>query len=113
LIDLMHEFQEVVGLHVVLGHQPAHGGAVALVIVLLHAERVMLGDAEELRHEAADAIVDLLPEIEIVRIERVVEVEHPGFDGVEAASNTVGGRHAHARSHATFGGALQEPGMRF
>ena len=36
---------------------------------------------EEIRDELADAVVDLLPEIEVVRIERVVEVEHPGLDG--------------------------------
>ena len=74
----------VVRVHAVLGHQPAHRGAVALVIVLLHPERLVLADLEEVRDEGADAVVDLLPEIEVMRIERVVEIEHPGLDMGEA-----------------------------
>ena len=31
----------------------------------------------------ADAHVDLLPEIEMMRIKRVVEIEHPGLDVFE------------------------------
>ena len=49
MVDLVHELEEVVGLHAVLGHQPAHGGAVALVIVLLDPERLVLGDLQEIR----------------------------------------------------------------
>ena len=30
-------------------------------------------------------IVHLLPEVEVMRIKRVVEIEHPGFDMTEAA----------------------------
>ena len=42
MIDLVHEVEEVVGLHAVLGHQPAHRGAVALVVVLLQPERLLV-----------------------------------------------------------------------
>jgi len=45
MIDLMHEIEEIAGLHAVLGHQPAHRGAVALVIVLLYPERLLVGIA--------------------------------------------------------------------
>src|SRR3974390_1330849 len=63
-----------------LGHQPAHGGAIALVILLLDAERLVLRHLEERGDIAADPLIDLLPEIEVMRIERVVEIEHPGLD---------------------------------
>jgi len=35
MIDLMHEIEEVVRRHAVLGHQPAHRSAVPFVIILL------------------------------------------------------------------------------
>src|SRR4029079_12839774 len=73
--------------HAVLGHQPAHGRAVTLVIILLDAEGFFLGDLQEIRDKRPDAIVNLLPEIEVVRIERVVEVEHPGLDRTEVAGH--------------------------
>ena len=85
MIDLMHVIEEIVRLHAVLGHQPAHGGAVALVIVLLHAERLLVRDLKKARDVVADALVHLLPEIEVMGIERVVEVEHPGLDVLEVA----------------------------
>src|SRR6266581_8733426 len=85
VIDLVHEVEEVVGLHAMLGHQPTHRGAVALVIVLLQQERIVVADLEELGDVVADALVDLLPEIDMMRIERVVEIEHPGFDLGEVA----------------------------
>src|SRR4051812_4377651 len=101
MIDLVDELQEVVGLHAMLGHEPAHRGAIALVVVLLDAKRLVLADLEEIRDERADAVVDLLPEIEVVRIERVVEIEHPGFDRAEAAGCGLCGRlHAHAVTNA-------------
>src|SRR5262245_56233143 len=85
MIDLMHKIEEVVGLHPVLGHQAAHRGAVSLVVVLLHPERLLAGDLEEIRDVIADAFVHLLPEIEVMGVERIVEVEHPGVDPVEGA----------------------------
>src|SRR5262245_23546133 len=85
MIDLVHEIEEVVGLHPMLGHQAAHRGAVAFVVVLLHPERLLAGDLEEVGDVIADALVHLLPEIEVVGVERVVEVEHPSVDPVEGA----------------------------
>ena len=85
MVDLMHEIEEVVGLHAVLGHHPAHRGAVALVVVLLQAERLLVADLEKARDVVADALVDLLPQIEVMRIKRVVEIEHPGLDVAEGA----------------------------
>ena len=49
MVDLVDELQVVVRLDAVLGHQPAHGGAVALVIVLLHPEGVLLRHLQEIR----------------------------------------------------------------
>lgn len=38
-----------------------------------------------LADEFADPRIDLLPQIDVMRIERVVEIEHPGVDMVEGA----------------------------
>src|SRR5207245_4794128 len=62
-----------------------HGGAVATVEILLLAEGFVMGGVEEFCDVVANALVDLLPEVEVVRIERVVEIEHPGLDVSEGA----------------------------
>ena len=80
VIDLVHELEKFVRLQAVLRHQPAHGGAVTLVIILLQPERLVVGDFQKIDDVVADAHVDLLPEIQMMRIERVVEVEDPGLD---------------------------------
>ena len=85
MIDLMHDFKKLVRLEPVLLHQAAHRRAVAAIVVLLQPERLVMGDFEKVYDVIADAYVDLLPEIEMMRIERVVEVEHPGVDMVEPA----------------------------
>ena len=90
VVDLVYEVEEVVRLHAVLGHQPAHRGAVALVVVLLQPERVLSADLEVVRDVVADALVDLLPQVDVMRIERVVEVEHPGFDMIEGTRRGTG-----------------------
>src|SRR5262249_16797400 len=80
VVDLMHHLQKLIRLEAVLRHQPAHGCAVALVIILLQPERLVVGDFQEVRDVVANAHVDLLPEIEMMRVERVVEIENPGLD---------------------------------
>ena len=85
MIDLMYELQIVVRLQAMLGHQPAHGSAIALVIVLLDAEGLLVRHFQEIGDKGTDTVVDLLPEIQVMRIERVVEVEHPRFDATETA----------------------------
>src|SRR6185312_16205666 len=85
MVDLVHELEIVVGLEAMFGHQSAHRRAIALVVVLLHPERLFLGHFEEVGDVGADALVDLLPEIEVMRIECVVEVEDPCLDVAEAA----------------------------
>ena len=90
MIDLVHEIEEVVGRHAVLGHQPAHRGAVAFVIVLLQPERLVVWDLEEVGDVVADALVHLLPEIDVMRVKRVVEIEHPGLDMVEGTRRGAG-----------------------
>ena len=97
IIDLVDVIEKIVGLHAVLDHHPAQGGAVALVIILLQLERLVMGDLEEARDVIADARVDLLPEIDVMRVERVVEIEHPGLDRVEGArGRTTGACHGTA-----------------
>src|SRR5579872_2088792 len=94
MIDLVNEIQIVVRLQSVLGHQSAHRGAVALVIILLHAKGLIRRYLQEILDIGADAVVHLLPEIEVMRIERIVEIEHPGLDVAETARRgTLAGLH--------------------
>jgi hypothetical protein len=39
-----------------------------------------VGDVEKTRDVLADAVVNLLPQIEVMGIERVVEIKNPGLD---------------------------------
>ena len=90
MVDPMHEVEIVVGTHAVFGHHSAHGRAVAPVIILLQAERFVFRDLQKIRDVGADALVHLLPEIEVMRIERVVEIEDPSFDIAEIARRLSG-----------------------
>ena len=47
-------------------------------------------DVEELADVFTDPGVDLLPEVDVMRIERVVEIEHPGFDMAEGTRGRAG-----------------------
>src|SRR5262249_48390151 len=71
------------------------GGAVAAIIILLNAERFLARHIEEALDVVADALVHLLPQIEVMRIERVVEIEHPRIDVGEAARRRVTNRCRH------------------
>src|SRR6267142_1383861 len=85
MIDFVHVSEIVVGMHAMLGHHAAHGGAVAAVIVLLDPARFVRGYLEPGADEFADPDIHLLPQIDVMRIQRVVEVEHPGIDVGESA----------------------------
>ncbi len=89
MVDLVDELEVVVRVDAVLGHQPAHGGAVTLVIVLLDAEGLVRRHLQEVDDEGADAVVDELPQ-QVMRVEGVVEVEHPGVDMPEIARGQTG-----------------------
>ena len=84
MIDGVDIFEIIVRIEAVLGHQAAHRRAVAQVIVLLHQERLVMRDLEEFGDIIANAVVDLLPQ-HVMRVERVVEIEHPGVDMAEPA----------------------------
>ena len=85
MIDLVHVSEVIVGAHAVLGHHAAHAGAVAAVIVLLDDAGFLVRNFQISGDEFADPLVDLLPQIDVVRVERVVEIEHPGVDMMEGA----------------------------
>ena len=89
MIDLVHVGQIIVGVHAMLGHHAAHAGAVAAVIVLLDHAGFFRGDFEIRADELADPRVDLLPQIDVVRVQRVVEIEHPGVDMREGAGKVI------------------------
>src|SRR4029453_5301190 len=69
--------EEVIRLHAMLGHQSPHRSAITLVVILLHTECFLLCDFEVARDVVANALVHLLPEVEVMRIKRVVEIENP------------------------------------
>src|SRR5882724_972097 len=85
MIDLVHIGEIVVGTHAVFGHHAAHAGAVAAIVVLLNPARLIGWYFEISTDELADPLVDLLPQVDVMRIKRVVEVEHPGIDVGEGA----------------------------
>src|ERR1700680_2991746 len=85
MIDLMQVFEKVVGGHAVLGHHAAQRRAVTAVEVLLLAEGVVGADVKKFGDKAANRRIDLLPQIEVMGIKGVVEIEHPGLDMRKAA----------------------------
>src|ERR1700730_4002164 len=85
MIDLVHIGQIIVGAHAMLGHHAAHGGAIAEIIVLLDSPRFRGRYIQPRADDLADPCIDLLPQIDVMRIQRVVEIEHPGVDVVEGA----------------------------
>src|SRR5438067_7160075 len=85
MIDLMHIGEIIVGVHAVFGHHAAHGGAIAVVVVLLDPARLLRGYLEPCADELADPDIDLLPQVDVMRVQRVVEIEHPGIDMGEGA----------------------------
>ena len=108
VIDLVHHFQKFVRIEPVLFHQSAQARAVAAIIILLHAKCFVGRDLQEVGDVIADALIDLMPEIEVMRIKRVVEIEHPGFDRAEAAHRRLLRRPGHLGAtrccHSLFAG---------
>ncbi len=90
MIDPVHIGEIVVGVHAMLGHHTAHGGAVAAIVVLLDPARFLWRNFEPGADELADPDVDLLPQIDVMRIQRVVEIEHPGIDVGEGTGGLFG-----------------------
>ena len=74
MIDSVDVFEIGVGVHAVLEHEAAEARAVAPVEILLDAEGAVGRNAEKIRDVGADAVVDLLPQIEMMGIKGVVEV---------------------------------------
>ena len=110
VIDLMDVSEIVVGGDAVFGHHAAHAGAEALVVVLLDAPGFDRVDLEELADVFADPGIDLLPEVDVMRIERVVQIEHPGVDVAEAALRPFVARCSlvNQRSRALIGEKLEQ-----
>src|SRR5215468_6528414 len=79
----MHDLEKLVGVETVLLHQATKRCAVAAIIVLLKPKRLLVRDFQEIDDVIANANVDLLPQIEMMRVKRVVEIEDPCLDGFE------------------------------
>src|ERR1041385_2207777 len=85
MVDLVHVGEIFVGAHAMQAHHAAHAGAVAAVIILLNPPRLVGRNFQIAGDVFADPLVDLLPQIDVMRIQRVVEIEHPGVDMGETA----------------------------
>ena len=92
LVDVGGQASERLLCDVVLAHQTLQRRAVAMIVVFLKRTRRKPVEAEQLRHEQRDPRVDLRPDTRLVRIQRVVEVEHPGVDMGEIAFGSEGNR---------------------
>src|SRR5947209_18739439 len=91
MIDLVNEIEKIVRLHSVQRHEASHRGAEAVVIILLQPERLLLRDFKEVCDVVPNALVHLLPQVHMMGIKRVVEIEHPGLDMAERAGLADGG----------------------
>src|SRR3954465_616293 len=87
MVDLMHIGEIIVGMYAMFGHHPAHRGAIAKVVVFLDPAGFLGCYAKKCADELADPCINLVPEIDVMRVQRVVEVEHPCVHvGKEAGS---------------------------
>ena len=73
----------MVGVDVVLVHQPVQRGAEVAVIVLLQGAGRGEVQARHVHHVMGDQRIDLRKQIALTRVERVVEIKHPVGDMVE------------------------------
>ena len=87
-VDVMDEMEKLRRLEPIDRHQARKRRAMLDIKVLLDTSRFRGVDVEIARDEGGHALVDLREEIAFRRIERVVEIENPGFD----RRKIVGGR---------------------
>ena len=78
-VDRVDEFEKVGRVDPVHGHQAQERGAVIAEVRLLHPAGLRLLDAKQRGNEQAHPPVHLIEEVAGGRIERVVEIEDPGF----------------------------------
>ena len=79
-VNFMDKGQKFSGINMVQIHQPAQGGAIFLIIGFLQVARLHSIQRQLIGDEGGDARVNFRPEIGMGRVERIVEVEHPGVD---------------------------------
>src|SRR3954471_3727614 len=76
----MHVGEEIVGARAVQAHHASHAGAEPAIVILLNTPRFLGRHLQIAGNIFADPPVDLLPQIDVMRIQRVIEIEHPGVD---------------------------------
>ena len=76
-INIVDEFQKLIGTDVMLGHQPVHGRAISDVIIFLHAPRIVRRHGETVLNVSGHQCIDLREESAVGRVKRIVEVKDP------------------------------------
>src|SRR5262249_45494936 len=84
-VGLMNEKRGDIGGHAALWRSAAARRAQVLLVIFLQAECLLGSDLEIARDVVAYALVDLLPQVEVMGIKRVVEIENPRLHMTEGA----------------------------
>ena len=82
-IDGMGAFQKLVRADAVMDHQALKRRAVVVIIAILQCPGLVGIELQKLRHIGRHVTVDLRKQIDVMRIERVVEIEDPFAHMVE------------------------------
>ena len=73
----MRGFEEVMRIDAVMAHQAGQRRAVVEIVFLLQRPRLVVIEPKKLGDIGRHVLVDLGEEIDMMRIERVVEIEYP------------------------------------
>src|SRR5215211_4322140 len=87
MIDVVHELQECLGRDAMHRHQPAQCRSVLMEKPFLDALCFCPVDFEQRGNVLRHPLIDLAEQPAGCRIKRVVEIEHPGLDVIEAPAH--------------------------
>jgi hypothetical protein len=87
-VDLVHEFQEILGLHAVMDHEAVEGGLMVAEILFLQGARRLRLEIKKLLDIFPDPALDLVEQAAGGRIKRVIQVENPA-SGVGRPHKTI------------------------
>jgi hypothetical protein len=83
VVDIVHLLQKIVRVDAVPDHQPVQRRAVVAIKLFLQRARLIARQFKQFRHIGRHAHVDLGEQVRVMRVKRIVEVEHPVADAGE------------------------------